>query len=313
LIDAEILGAIKILKRRSAPSKLIPEFEKGLAKDFEIRPICACYVPTINMAFFGFHDGNIMNLRFNASNPEQNQIKSEPILAETVLFLIPINNDVIIVSTTSVKIINEDLTVIGGGSLRKRLGTETLVAAQFDAKSQALFLGTTNGHIYIYDFKLEDKTYKLSFIDDVIAKKEKTIEALLYKKGNLFCAQGLDVSVWNYKTTPKPILTNTALFSCTEEMKNIWSGNQISSMEYHSENKILMTGLTNGLIVFWSAKYGDVVSIITAHFNKIIKLIFLEEKDLLYSCGISGEIRLWKCGEVPKEMIDEIKTLQLEF
>ena len=37
LIDAEILGAIKIFKRKSPISKLIPDYEKRLAKDFEIR------------------------------------------------------------------------------------------------------------------------------------------------------------------------------------------------------------------------------------------------------------------------------------
>ena len=37
LIDAEILGAIKILKKVSPISKSIPDYETRLSKDFEIR------------------------------------------------------------------------------------------------------------------------------------------------------------------------------------------------------------------------------------------------------------------------------------
>jgi len=167
--------------------------------------------------------------------------------------------------------------------------------------------------ILVYDIKKEENVYKLNFVEEVVAKKDKNIDCLLYKKGNLFCAQTLDVSVWSHKTTPKFSLPNTALFTSSEDMKNQWSGANILSMEYHVEQKILMTGLSNGLAVFWSSKYGDVISIIHFHYSGVQKLLLYEDKDLLYSASQSGELRLWKLGELSKEMADEVKNLQLEF
>jgi hypothetical protein len=317
LIDAEIMGHIKIMKRKSAPSKLIPDFERGCTKDFEIKPLACCYASASNAAFFGFHDGNIMVIKFNPASPEQHQVKSESILGESVLFMIPIQNDCLIISVTAIKIVTEELGVVGGGSLRKRLGSDVITSAQLDSKSNTLFLGVSNGTIIGYEIKFDEKekVYKLNYLDTVEAKRDRNIETILYKKGHVFCAQGLDVSVWNFKDKPKFSLTNTALFAATEEMKSLWSGNNIVSLEYHADQtlKLLITGLSNGVMVLWSAKYGDIVSIIQAHYASITRMSFLEEKDVLFTGCASGEIRIWKFGEIPKDSYDEVKNLQIEY
>ena len=80
------------------------------------------------MVFVGFHDGNIMNVKFNPGNPEENEviffwfkacklisnfekIKSEVLLTESILFLFSINNDIIMVSSTGIKIVNGKNTI----------------------------------------------------------------------------------------------------------------------------------------------------------------------------------------------------------
>jgi len=315
LIDAEIMGHVKIMKRRTAPSKLIPDFERGCFKDFEIKPLALCYSTAINTVFFGFHDGNVMAMKFNPANPEQHQIKSESIVGESILFAIPIQNDALLVSVTAIKIVNEDLLVIGGGSLRKRIGSEVITSAQLDSKSNTLFLGSSNGQILAYEIKFDDKekVYKLTYLETIDAKKDKNIECILYRKGHLFCAQGLDVSVWSHKDKPKFSLTNTALFAANEEMKAVWSGNNVCSLEYHAEQKLLATGLTNGLIVLWSSKYGEVISMIQGHYSAITRMMFFEDKDTLFTGCAAGEIRIWKFGDIPKDAYEEVKSLQQEY
>ena len=51
--------------------------------------------------------------------------------------------------------IANDLKMIGGGSFKKRLGEAFIQCFNYDTKKLRIFLGTSDGEVYIYDL-IED-------------------------------------------------------------------------------------------------------------------------------------------------------------
>jgi WD40 repeat protein len=80
-------------------------------------------------------------------------------------------------------------------------------------------------------------------------------------------------------------------------------------VHYYSEKKMLISAWSNGLIIFWNATDGEIIGANIGHQSGVSRSLFFEENEILITGSLSGELKIWKLGQVPDEIISELKSL----
>lgn len=170
--------------------------------------ITSCiYVAKQKRAYFGDHEGKCMVLEF-AEGKKLSRIETG---VDSILFLHALDEIVYVIGPDSIKAVNSTLqsmkgmtelgvdgSLVGGGSLKKRLDDGQITASCIDYRGKKLFLAFGNG-ILVYDISDRQPKYL-----DMVKMTECCIKQLLFKKGHIFIHfDGRNsVEVWKVNYSP---------------------------------------------------------------------------------------------------------------
>lgn len=292
LIEPEVMGSLKLYKLKatdySAP------LEKVFSRDFENRSHKFLYSKERNTIYVGFNDGALINMSYPPDKPNEMKYTTYTSGTDPIIGMHFIDGDIFVVTPVSVKMISPEAKIIGGGSLKKRLGSENLTCAAVDAKNKLIMLGTSKGTIHLYTYEKSD-TYQLVHNDSFVAQEGGSVECIALEKNNILVGSKLDLMIFTYKYVSKKFSAELiSQFAMNSDLvkKRFSSDDVITNVCFVAEKRLLITSYSNGAVIFWSSDTAEILGVLRAHDDRVVKILY--KANVLFTLGYSSELRLWK-------------------
>ena len=86
--------------------------------------------------------------------------------------------------------------------------------------------------------------------------------------------------------------------------RHVFSGDDyVTNICLAPERRMLLTGYSNGNILFWSTDRGELWGALKAHDDKLIRMTYSEEQNMIITTGFNAQLKVWKMKEKKKELL----------
>jgi len=268
-------------------------FDEILSIDLVNRVSTTLFLENEKKVIIGFENGDVAI--YNTSNNQH--IKTVKTMEDPILKIREGNKDIFVVTFNNIKILDgKSYEVVGGGSLKKRLGKDKIEAFEVIPSKNSILLGTSSGNMLIYECKkdaAEGKNYSLKYIQTATINEANPVSGIKANLSYLFVSSGTNISTYkiDYKTGK---LDQTALFKPDEESKTFVQSQTITDFYYFSEQRVIIGAYSNGRILTWSVKNGQVLGIRESQAQRGLNFAFCEEKMKMITYGYEDVIEVWK-------------------
>lgn len=328
LIDYEILGNLLLFQRLFDKNKK-PFFRKLVVKSFDARISKLDLCISKKRFFLGLDNGSLMIFNINKIDKSKNSIEEDEnslivisegnifrylsdrvtgiTNSEEFLFAIGKDNKLVVVN-------KENNKLLFSGSLKKRVeGKGHVNSILYDEKSCKLFISTIVNIVLIYkvnsnilsseDKKSTKKTCSVEFVIEFSC--DTVIKDIYVCNTNLVLGQDTQVQIINFNN--QDINSEFKLISFDGKLDLETSNsskylilkyylNSISAICYMTKSKMLILGLSDGGLVVYSLHSFEVIFAKRICSSKIIKLILLEENEVVLAGDELGNIGFFNFG-----------------
>jgi len=148
----------------------------------------------------------------------------------------------------------------------------------------------------IYGFEkdaAQGKNYSLKYIQTATINEGNAVSEIKANLFYLFISSGINISTYkiDYKTGK---LDQVALFKPDDERKTFVQGETITDFYYFSEQRVMIGAYSNGKILTWSVKNGQVLGIRESQAQRGLNFAFCEKKMKIITYGYEDVIEVWK-------------------
>eukprot|EP00357_Protocruzia_adherens_P002734 CAMPEP_0114982988 /NCGR_PEP_ID=MMETSP0216-20121206/6441_1 /TAXON_ID=223996 /ORGANISM="Protocruzia adherens, Strain Boccale" /LENGTH=539 /DNA_ID=CAMNT_0002344903 /DNA_START=125 /DNA_END=1744 /DNA_ORIENTATION=- len=304
IIDKSQIGAYVFWRRVISSETNLPTFDKVTDKVYEQRVTTLLACPDMKKFFLAFDSGSILIINdvseegYNAYE-EDDTIKLQ---SDRIMDMQMLNGKIVLISYGNALKIFDPIKreIVGGGSLKARLGDRNLHSLLVDERSSRIYLGTSANLMLIYNLEGNQPKYAGS----LRSKNQGPIQTMHIDRGNLFSADGQDITTWSILLSKNEKLPkNTAVFSLPKESASHFEDAVVTSIANVSDHSLLFAGYSNGIMIVWNTKNGHVVSSFHAHSDRVTQISYLADRDVLISS--SNNLKFWKVGEIQLDENDD--------
>ncbi|EAR86722.2 hypothetical protein TTHERM_00197860 (macronuclear) [Tetrahymena thermophila SB210] len=307
-IDSQILGSVLAFRVMQEEGNIVPKYNLVSKKYFDFRILCLNYVQEKSLLLLGSHQGYLYYQTIGPNEPLNKKSSSVSIGNEEILKIVifPSNQHALLMMPSSIRIFDlNSLTVVAGGSLKKRLDGNELASASIDSNNTQIYLGTSKGTLLVYNLneqKLEYKS-KYSFEEQI------PISSIICSQPYLFISQGGICTVQKIKKIePELELQQNGQFDIGKYMNQKQNTMKLVSPLYIKKYQLFISGTDTGMVIFWSVKDGTVLSVIqvTQDQKPIVSIQYIEEENYLLVTLQEGT-KILKMGKVEQSLLLEIQ------
>ncbi|KAL4467775.1 hypothetical protein ABPG74_013110 [Tetrahymena malaccensis] len=307
-IDSQILGSVLAFRVMQEDGNIVPKYNLVSKKYFDFRILCLNYVQEKSLLLLGSHQGYLYYQTIGPNEPLNKKSNSVSIGNEEILKIIifPSNEYALLMMPSSIRIFDlNSLTVVAGGSLKKRLDGSELASASIDQNNTQIYLGTSKGTLLVYTLNQQKLEYKsqYSFEESI------PISAIISSQPYLFICQGGVCTVQKIKKLePELELQQNGQFDIGKYMNQKQNTMKLVSPIYIKKYQLFISGTDTGMVIFWSVKDGSVLSVIqvTQDQKPIVSIQYIEQENY-FLVTLQEGTKILKMGKIEESLLLEIQ------
>jgi hypothetical protein len=327
LVDYEILGNCFVFQRVFDTSNK-PYFKKIMSKSFDSRVSKVELSQAQNKLYAGLDNGSVQIFNINIIKQKEEKIytilegNNFKFLIDRVTGMCAYLESFLFITSKENKLLIVDISQSipecrFNGSLKKRIEGKGHITGLFiDKATKKLYVLTYTNKILIYDIitynkfnnQLEDTVLdiKIEYLADINC--EKNLKNVFIKNSSIFIGleNRIQILIFNTKSNQleDPIGNIIPLdgslqegISYSSKFVKINYSFHILTISYFSDMKLIILGLSNGVLLAFSSRSIEVIFAKKLSDSGINKLILLEENYILIASDEKGNIFFFKLGQ----------------